>query len=44
MDRRIFIGTAGWNVPARHAAAFPPDFCVLAASCGFAIEVVNSNL
>lgn len=27
-----------------HAAAFPPDFCVLAASCGFAIEVVNSNL
>jgi uncharacterized protein YecE (DUF72 family) len=24
MDRRIFIGTAGWNVPARHAAAFPP--------------------
>lgn len=24
MDSRVFIGTAGWNVPARHAATFPP--------------------
>ena len=27
-----------------HSAAFPPAFCVLSASCGLTLEVVNSNL